>query len=156
VTIKAVCSLRTADLEDVPFLLELRKATMAAYLAQFGRDLSEEQNLSRVLYRFECAQIVLNDEKPVGLFKVHRGEGLWEIIQLQLCPSMQGRGIGSELLRRLILEAEAAKAQLQLSVLRNNPARRLYESLGFTVIGSDASEYFMRLATSKSKGFIDE
>ncbi len=38
-------------------------------------------------------------------------------------------------LRRLLAEAEEQRAQVQLSVLCANPARRLYERLGFVAVG---------------------
>lgn len=138
---------RAAIPEDVPFLLKLREATMSTYLIQSGVDLSEEEHFARVMYKFECAEIVLQGEQPVGLLKLQRGEDRWEIIQLQLCPSVQGKGIGTQLIVSVIREANTAKASLTLAVLRGNPARRLYESLGFAITGSDENEYFMSLVT---------
>jgi GNAT superfamily N-acetyltransferase len=50
------------------------------------------------------------------------------------------QGVGRALLERLLLEARAAgHARLSLSVdTANAPARRLYQSLGFRDLGSDA------------------
>ena len=140
-------SCRPAVPEDVPFLLKLRKSTMSTYLTDAGIDLSTEENHARVMYKFECAVIVLEGEQPVGLLKIHRGESVWEIVQLQICPSEQGKGLGTRLMRDVIGEAKSAKASLTLSVLRGNPARKLYESLGFVVTGSDEHEYCMKLVT---------
>lgn len=138
-------SCRQAVPADVPFLLKLREATMSSYLSTAGIELSPEQSLARVMHRFECAEIVLDGEQPIGLLKVYRGKEWWEIIQIQLRPSVQGQGHGTRLMRAVIQEAKSAQAYLTLSVLRGNPVRKLYESLGFLVTGSDDYEYFMKL-----------
>jgi ribosomal protein S18 acetylase RimI-like enzyme len=121
---------------------------MSAYLVESGVLLSAENNLARVMLRFDCAEIVLEGKKSVGLLKVHRDKHLWAILQVQICPSMQGKGVGTWLIKNIIREAKSAKVSLTLSVLRNNPARRLYESLGFVVTGSNDYEYFMKLENS--------
>jgi ribosomal protein S18 acetylase RimI-like enzyme len=118
---------------------------MAAHLLGCGIQHTEEESIARVMHKFECAEILLEGEKPVGLLKLHRGESTWEIVQFQLCPSVQGRGYGTTLMREIVREAGLVNATIRLSVLRANPARRLYESLGFTVIGGSATEHYMQL-----------
>lgn len=140
-------SCRAAVPDDVPFLLELRASTITAQLVAAGIDLSTKVALDRVMHKFECAQIVLEVDRPVGLIKVHRGDRHWEIVQLQLCPSIQGKGVGTWLVQTVIQHAASAQVSLTLSVLHDNPAKRLYQSLGFAVTGSDDHEYFMELVT---------
>jgi ribosomal protein S18 acetylase RimI-like enzyme len=45
-------------------------------------------------------------------------------------------------MRRLIAEWQARP--IVLTVLKNNPARRLYERLGFAVIGETDMKYMLR------------
>jgi len=96
------------------------------------------------MYRFECAELLLQDGVPAGLLKVARDGSDWQIIQIQLIPELQGRGLGAELLSEVIAEAVAAEATLRLSVLKANPARALYERLGFVVEGESDNQYNMR------------
>lgn len=139
--------LRAATEDDVPFLLELRRQTMTAHQIASGIVPSEEERLRRVLVRFECAKVVLLDGRAVGLLKVARDGQDWELIQVQLDPTYQGKGLGELLIRSVIAEAKAAGAALRLSVLRNNPAQRLYERLGFVVVGEAPHSFTMRLAS---------
>jgi ribosomal protein S18 acetylase RimI-like enzyme len=67
-------------------------------------------------------------------------------MQIQLMPSLQGKGIGTRLLQSLVQEAREAGAGLKLSVLKANPARRLYERMGFVVVEEKATAYDMTLA----------
>jgi ribosomal protein S18 acetylase RimI-like enzyme len=52
---------------------------------------------------------------------------------IALSPEAQRRGIGSQLIRELMEDARARGVPMRLSVLLNNPARGLYERLGFRV-----------------------
>lgn len=137
---------RKARDSDIPFLLALRQETMQAHLAASGASTSSEHHRARVMHAFEYAEILLLDGAPAGLLKLRRGPGAWEIIQLQLAPALQGKGVGRQLLEYIISEASAAGAGLRLSVLKANPARRLYERLGFTVVGEDDHEFHMQRA----------
>jgi GNAT superfamily N-acetyltransferase len=137
--------LRPAIREDVPFLLELRCQTMHPHLLASGLIPSLEEDMRRVLLRFDCAQVILLANKPVGLLKVSRDGMDWDLIQIQLTPSLQGQGFGAQLIQSIISQARQAGASLKLDVLKANPARRLYERLGFTTIAETAHLFEMRL-----------
>ena len=53
-------------------------------------------------------------------------------------PKARGQGIGEKLMRALIGEAARRGLSLNLSVRSDNPARRLYERLGFRDIPGSA------------------
>jgi ribosomal protein S18 acetylase RimI-like enzyme len=66
---------------------------------------------------------------------------------LAVAPGAQGRGIGRELLAAAVTAARReGHPALGLSVSeRNTRARRLYETLGFEVVGREADSLTMRL-----------
>ncbi|HEU4850927.1 MAG TPA: GNAT family N-acetyltransferase [Telluria sp.] len=135
--------LRRATEADVPFLLELRRETMDAHLAASGAPTTDAYHLERLMYRFECAEVLLADGLPSGLLKVDRSAPCWEIVQIQLSQRLQGRGIGRVLLEQVLAEADGCGADVSLSVLKANPARGLYERLGFALISEDRIEFHM-------------
>lgn len=59
-------------------------------------------------------------------------------------PTQQGRGLGSRIIRDLLAEADQAKASIRLTVLRPNPAKKLYERLGFVVVSEDEFRFTLR------------
>jgi ribosomal protein S18 acetylase RimI-like enzyme len=137
---------RTAEQSDVAFLMRLRRESMDQHLEASGMSMSEAEHLVRLRYRFECAEVLLQDGNSVGLLKVSRDGNDWKIIQVQLLTELQGKGLGEKLLQQVIDEAGAAVASLTLDVLKANPARSLYERLGFVVEGESDCEYTMRCA----------
>lgn len=67
------------------------------------------------------------------------------IVELQLLPEMQGKGIGSAVVRHLIQHGAGLGLPVTLSVVPANPrAQRLYERLGFEVTGVEGPFVHMR------------
>jgi ribosomal protein S18 acetylase RimI-like enzyme len=56
----------------------------------------------------------------------------------------QRRGIGTEVMNRLIGEAARVNQTMRLNVVKINPAVRLYERLGFQVIREDDRKFYMK------------
>jgi ribosomal protein S18 acetylase RimI-like enzyme len=137
--------IRAATEADVPFLIELRRRTMTAHQIASGLTPSDAERQRRVLARFEWARIICCEGHPIGLLKLEREEHDWILHQIQIAPEFQGRGIGGQLIRDLVREARQAGAPVYLSVLRANPARRLYERFGFEKIGEGEHEIEMVL-----------
>lgn len=150
-TLFAELTRRPATEQDIPFLLALRHQSMDQHLAASGASTSEADHLSRLTYRFDCAEVLMLNGVPVGLLKVSRDPPEWKIIQIQLIPKLQGRGLGALLLRQVITEAKSANVALVLSVLKANPAKGLYEHLGFVVEGECDLEYCMRYDARQSR-----
>ena len=134
---------RAATEADMSFLLELRRKTMSEHLRLSGIEPSENERVERVLARFECAEIILLSGQPVGLLKVARDGQKWDLIQIQILPEKQGTGLGGGIWQKLLDEAVQAKATVILSVLKSNRARRLYERLGFRIVGENERAYDM-------------
>lgn len=135
--------LRPATQADIPFLMDLRHQCMDAAMLAAGKTLSDEAHLQRILHEFGWAHIVQLAGEPVGLLKVVRTAPVWNLIQIQVAPAEQGKGLGEQLLRTLMAEAMAAGASIKLDVFKVNPALHLYERLGFSVIGETDDAYDM-------------
>lgn len=124
-------TLRPVTQDDEAFLLDLRKQTMTEHLRRAGAADDEEAHMQRVRYHYDDARIICLDSQPIGLFKAYRSETEWYLVQIQVAPGHQGRGIGEQVIRTLLDEARQANLPVSLRVLHGNPARRLYERLGF-------------------------
>lgn len=136
-------TMRAASAADECFLLRLRKLTMTEHLIRAGVPVDDETHLERIRSNFEDAKVVRAGEDDVGLLKLSRADAQWRVHQLQIDPDHQGRGIGNAVLRRVLAEAEQANVIVSLSVMRENPARRLYERLGFEYVGETPSDLEM-------------
>jgi len=102
-----------------------------------------ETTLQRILYQFEKANIILLNNEPVGLLKINRAADKTEVLQLQIDPGQQGKGLGKTILSDILAEASAEGKTVSLSVLKTNKAQNLYKSLGFKIVEEDEHSFFM-------------
>jgi ribosomal protein S18 acetylase RimI-like enzyme len=133
-----------AGTEDVGYLMDLRKATMAVHFDNSDDHQTEEMLLERVLYRLDCAKLIIINGRRAGLLKAIKEGPEWELCQIQLEKEFQGQGIGGDIIKELLREAQDQGAGVVLHVLKANPARRLYEKLGFVTIREQNHGYLMR------------
>ena len=128
---------------DIDYLLWLRKATMDQHLINSGTILSETDQLLRINYLFDQAKIVILNNENIGLLKLDEKEHLVEIVQIQINPEYQGKGIGQQVIKAVIEKSLRANKEISLSVLKENPAKALYLRMGFEIIGQDNTSFMM-------------
>ncbi len=87
--------------------------------------------------------VIVADGVPAGRLYVHRREHEIRLMDIALLPEHRGHGIGSSLLDDLMAEATAAGKRLTIHVEEYNPARRLYERLGFRKVGETGIYHLM-------------
>lgn len=134
---------KKASESDLDFLLDLRMKTMNEHYANSSLPTDRESTLQRVLYQFEKANIILFNNEPIGLLKIDRSKDKIEVLQLQVDPSQQGKGLGKIILKQIIAEALSSQKPVVLSVLKTNKAQNLYSSLGFVTIDENEHSYIM-------------
>lgn len=140
---------RTARENDIDFLLELRLQTMDEHLRAMGIRFSRAEHRERVLFEFEHARVVMVDRIDVGMVKYLARDGALYLQQLQVLPAFQGKGVGAAVLERLLREADERAMPMALSVLKKNPALKLYERFGFEVVSEDDFEFHLRRECGK-------
>ena len=80
--------------------------------------------------RCEFLVIELEGER-IGRLYIDRGESDIEIVDIALLPAQRGRGIGRMLLEEILEEGRATGMRVGIYVEHFNPARHLYDRLGF-------------------------
>jgi GNAT superfamily N-acetyltransferase len=78
--------------------------------------------------------LIVSGEQVLGRLYVDRGETAWHVIDVALLPEHRGQGVGTQLLKQVLADAGAAAKPVRMHVERFNPARRLYDRLGFRQI----------------------
>lgn len=80
--------------------------------------------------------IIQKDGQSIGQCYVHYDSDFMRLIDISIFPQWRGQGIGSTIIRNFLQEAQDRSISVCLSVTTVNPARRLYERLGFTINGA--------------------
>ena len=98
-------------------------------------------------------QLVLIDGGAAGMLAVTRQATSLHLKHIELLPAYQGRGTGTTIIRDLIAQARALRLPVMLHVLKVNPARRLYERLGFRIVAEvDAGPHGIKYLMSTAAG----
>lgn len=134
-------SLILAQDTDLPFLLDLRIQTMETHLQEASIQLTEEEHLVCVEEHFESAYLIIHQKDKIGLLKCRETESAVEIMQFQILPAHQGKGIGRLVLDQVKVESKQLQKPVILSVLKANHAQQLYLRNGFVQEGEDDLEY---------------
>lgn len=138
-------SLRQATADDYDFLYELHRASMREYIEPIW-GWHEDWQAEYFQKKFDPAnrKIVEVNGEDVGVVVVERRSDVLYLSLIELLPKYQGLGIGSMILESLKVEAHSIGLPLALHVLETNqPARRLYERLGFHIVSAESVRYYM-------------
>jgi GNAT superfamily N-acetyltransferase len=142
----AAVSLESSSEADATWIADLRAGVMRPDLERLGV-FDPVWVRERFLRGFVAGntRLIVVDGETVGSVAV-RGEPdeVW-IEHFYLAATHQGRGIGGEVLRRLLAERTDARP-VRLNVLQGSAARGLYERHGFRFERADEIDVFMVLS----------
>lgn len=125
--------------DDFEFLFVVLRTTMRKYVVKTWGAWEDDWQRARALQTFhpETHSIVELDGERIGSLSLEPMPGFLFLERIYILPEWQGRGIGTRILRRLQRQAAAEALPLQLHCLKVNPARSLYERLGWRVVGEN-------------------
>ena len=107
-------------------------------------DVAAQENGFQQQWNQMQVRIITLDGADVGWVQtIRQEEGLF-VAQIIVEHRFQRRGIGTEIMKRLILDAEQIGLPVLLSVVKINPARTLYQRLGFHVTDEDERKLHMK------------
>ena len=137
--------LQQATAEHYDFALHLYLLTMRPYMQELMVwDEQEQRAIFAAQWKREEAKIISVDGKDAGWLQIAELPTEIRLQKFFVSPPWQRSGIGSEVLGDLLANWRPTGKRIVLRVLKNNPARRLYERLGFSVIADDGVVFRMR------------
>lgn len=118
-------STREGELAQMPFTAEQKALFVEQQFAAQSHHYSQYERTS--------FDVVLVEKQPAGRLIVGRWADQLRVVDIALLPAFRGLGVGGELLRQVIVEADARGVPVTIYVERFNPAQRLYARLGFEI-----------------------
>jgi ribosomal protein S18 acetylase RimI-like enzyme len=139
-----------ATADDINFLWHVFRVSMEDYITQTRGEWNEQREEAQFRNQLDwlTTQVVHANNLAVGFIMAPIKDGARWIHTICIVPEHQRKGIGTEVLRRVISQAKEQKMSLYLSVLKVNPARRLYERLGFRVIEETTHHFKMKFCAA--------
>jgi ribosomal protein S18 acetylase RimI-like enzyme len=125
----ALLTLQSASEKDIDTLLELERSVSGpnTYSPTLEKEEWEEELKSGSVF------LIKNGDEIVGNISYeNKGPDHLYISGIAVRPEFQGRGLGTQALKQ-ILDQHSEVSRIDLVTHPDNPALKLYESLGFTV-----------------------
>ena len=127
--------LRRASPADRDFFFAVRRDGFREYVDElWGWDDAQQRRRADEEFDELPIEIVESKGAAIGYLCVLHEADHDFLDEMALAPHARRRGIGTALVREAMEDAARRGVPLRLSVLFNNPARRLYERLGFRVV----------------------
>lgn len=127
-----------ADFEP---LLVLRVEVMREHLERVFRYSPERsRRVFREHFDEPGLRLIRIEGETVGCVGFRRGEGCFKLDSFYLARRFHNTGLGTDILKVLLAEADAAGLPIRLEVLRGSPADRFYLRHGFVKLSEDDIE----------------
>lgn len=139
---KLSLTIRRALWEDYQFCHKLAKQNMSHYIKKYWGGWSPR--LYRKGFNPKNTWIVLYNKKRIAFFRTKTKKGSLYFEDMQVSKLMRGKGIGTYLMK--LIERKAIKnkiRRIRLTVFKDNPAKRLYDRLGYKVIKDKTTSVLM-------------
>ncbi|PLR62931.1 GNAT family N-acetyltransferase [Pseudomonas sp. QC2] len=127
-------NLRAATDQDLPFARSLTFAAMSRYYLQY--ELVWSNQGFDVAWAGRENWLICNDDTVMGFISLSADRRALYIRELHMLEAYRGLGAGSWVLEQMALKAQAT-GLLRLTVFKNNPAKRLYQRSGMSIVGEE-------------------
>lgn len=135
---------RPAQPQDFGFCQQLYFDNMRRIIETLHLDMAQQHESFARQWQVAEVRIITMTGEDVGWMQTAAADDAIFLKQFYLDGRFQRRGIGSHVMWALIHEAGRAQQAVTLGVVKTNPARRLYERLGFRVTHEDPFKLYMR------------
>ena len=136
---------RPAQPDDIEFARNVYYITMREYIEPvMGWNQAKQDASFSSQFKTDEIQIISLDGKDMGWIQTQKDLDTFNLGQIYLVPELQGKGIGSEIISRFLDDAKKFGKMPTLSVMKNNPARSLYERHGFRATREDDYKVYMQ------------
>jgi len=143
-------NLRRANEADYEFCYKLTKQNMYDLFCRHWGGWRDSE--FRKGFIVDNIQIISAKDKVIGYFSYVINKDSLYIDNIQLASQFQGQGIGTKLLTDFLTQNQ--HTLIKLTTFEDNPAKHLYEKLGFKVVVRNGSTIKMEIAPNKSVQLI--
>jgi ribosomal protein S18 acetylase RimI-like enzyme len=140
---------RPAVENDFDFLYALHTATMKEYVNKTWGDDAFQENMFRKNYVPSQIQVITLAGNDIGMISIEEMDEDMFLRVIEIHPIYQRQGLGTTIIQKIIDDAAHQKKPVRLQVLKVNPAKRLYDRLGFSVIEETKTHFIMKNSLPK-------
>jgi len=140
-------TLRASSDADNDFVNILTRSVMKRYVeATWESTKDRERYYLKNRFRQPTTKIIQCNGKDIGRITTTCLPDRIIIDGIHIVADFQGKGIGRQLITRIIEDANKKGIPVELILLKTNPVKKLYDYLGFHTCKEDVNRYYMSTA----------
>lgn len=145
-----IYNFREASLGDLDFIILLTEVTFRLHVEESGEIWEPKQrSLWKSKIKNEIHNIIEIQWESIGLYTIQEQGSTIELDLLFLLPAFQGIWIGTDILDKLLKNAQSKHKTVHLKVFKTNTwARKLYEKMGFKITYSTDVRDYMKFSSN--------
>ena len=135
-------TIRQAIAVDIDLLDVIHTENMKGYVEKIY---PWKPQLFRESFSCDDYKVIEINNRIIGFMKVVWSETEIYLAEIQIAQNYQKQGIGTSLIQLIIEKARKNNKKLWLKVLKSNPAKQLYQRLGFIKIEESLTHEIMAI-----------
>lgn len=143
---------RKCKQNDVSFILELKELGMKWYIEKiYGWNIEiQKEKTKREIEKFiDTMKIIVVDNQDIGVTNFFEDEGKYHVGLIIVHPDYQGKGIATKIINDYIDIAKKEQKEILIKTYKYNPAKKLYEKLGFKQYDGDDTHVYLSINLKK-------
>lgn len=139
---------RKCEYNDLGFILKLKELGMKWYIEKiYGWDENvQREKTKREIDKFiDKMKIIVIDNKEIGVTNFFEDEGKYHVGLIIVHPDYQGKGLATKIINDYIDIARKEQKEILIKTYKYNPAKKLYEKLGFKQYSEDDTHVYLSI-----------
>lgn len=146
---------RKCEYSDLDYILKLKELGMKWYIEKIYNvwDIEFQKTATKkeLDKHINDMRIILVDGSDAGVTTFFEEDNKYVVGLILIHPDYQGKGIATKIISEYIDTAKKDKKEIKIKTYKENPARRLYERLGFKIYEEDKTHVHMSIDFREEK-----
>lgn len=141
-------TLRDCTYDDVEFILELKRLGLKWYIEKiygWNENIQRQKTIQELNKNIKDMKIIIVDNKDVGITTFNKNEDFYSIGLTIIHPDYQNKKIATNILLKYIEMAKEDRKRIIIKTYKKNPAKRLYERIGFKKYDNDDTHIYLEI-----------
>ena len=145
-------SFRNVLFNDCEYILKLKELCLKWYIEiiyGWDNNIQREKTKYKIEKHKDDMRIIILNNNDVGITTFYEENGEYVVGLIMVHPDCQGLGIGSKIIKEYISIAKKEKKRIIIKTYKLNPAKMLYERLGFKIYNEDDTHVYLDINYSE-------
>lgn len=139
---------RKCKYDDLDFIMELKELCLKWYIEiiyGWNNKVQREKTILELDKHINDMRIIICNNINIGITTFYEENDAYVIGLIMIHPNYQNKGIATTILNEYINIAKKDHKKIIIKTYKKNPARKLYERLGFNLYNEDYTHVYLEI-----------